>query len=141
MARRGGSAAADRWYSPRLGQFMSHDPMHYVDSVNLYAFAGFDPINSWDPMGLESSDLAGKKLKPVFKQLEEIEEPLDDAEEDDESESDADVSLDPMDGWNPSLQAMKAAYLLFKADQRERDRYWTENQRNKFGDLVRPDTK
>lgn len=49
----------NRWYSPRLGQFMSHDPLHYVDSVNLYAFAGFDPINSWDPMGLDSQDLAG----------------------------------------------------------------------------------
>jgi RHS repeat-associated protein len=44
----------NRWYSPRLGQFMSHDPLHYVDSVNLYSFAGFDPINSWDPFGLES---------------------------------------------------------------------------------------
>ncbi|MEZ4462466.1 MAG: RHS repeat-associated core domain-containing protein [bacterium] len=62
MARRGGSTAADRWYSPRLGQFVSHDPLHYVDSTNLYAFAGFDPVNSWDPMGLESSDLADAPL-------------------------------------------------------------------------------
>jgi RHS repeat-associated protein len=48
----------NRWYSPRLGQFMSHDPLHYVDSVNLYSFAGFDPINSWDPMGLDGTSLA-----------------------------------------------------------------------------------
>jgi RHS repeat-associated protein len=47
----------NRWYSPRLGQFMSHDPLHYVDSVNLYSFAGFDPINSWDPMGLSDVSL------------------------------------------------------------------------------------
>lgn len=41
-----------RWYSPRLGQFISHDPLLYVDSFNPYVFAGLDPINGWDPMGL-----------------------------------------------------------------------------------------
>ncbi|MEZ4462468.1 MAG: RHS repeat-associated core domain-containing protein [bacterium] len=49
------SYVRNRWYSPRLGQFVSHDPLHYVDSTNLYAFAGFDPVNSWDPMGLQRS--------------------------------------------------------------------------------------
>ena len=43
-----------RWYSPTLGQFVSHDPYEYVDSFNLYAFAAFDPINNWDPWGLSS---------------------------------------------------------------------------------------
>ncbi len=38
---------------------MSHDPLHYVDSVNLYSFAAFDPINSWDPMGLECGPVNG----------------------------------------------------------------------------------
>jgi RHS repeat-associated protein len=42
-----------RWYSPKLGQFTSHDPLGYVDTQNLYAFAAFDPINGWDPFGLE----------------------------------------------------------------------------------------
>ncbi|MEZ4462471.1 MAG: hypothetical protein R3E66_22655 [bacterium] len=57
MARRGGSTAADRWYSPRLGQFVSHDPAH-VDSTNLYAFAGLTRSTVGDPMGLAASDLA-----------------------------------------------------------------------------------
>jgi RHS repeat-associated protein len=43
-----------RWYSPKLGQFTSHDPLGYVDTQNLYAFAAFDPINAWDPYGLEA---------------------------------------------------------------------------------------
>ena len=42
-----------RWYSPLLGQFVSRDPLEYVDSYNMYAFAAFDPVNGWDPWGLE----------------------------------------------------------------------------------------
>jgi len=59
----------NRWYSPRLGQFMSHDPLHYVDSVNLYSFAGFDPINSWDPYGqLSGEHLSETMGKPTTQQ-------------------------------------------------------------------------
>ena len=43
-----------RWYSPGLGQFLSPDPLEYVNSHNLWAFAGQDPINGWDPFGLSS---------------------------------------------------------------------------------------
>jgi hypothetical protein len=43
-----------RWYSQKLGQFTSHDPLGYVDTQNLYAFAAFDPINGWDPYGLSN---------------------------------------------------------------------------------------
>ncbi len=43
----------NRWYSPRLAQFISRDPLGYVDSFNPYAYVSFDPINSWDPWGLD----------------------------------------------------------------------------------------
>jgi len=44
-----------RWYSPRLAQFVSQDPLGYVDSFNPYAYVGMDPVNGWDPWGLENS--------------------------------------------------------------------------------------
>ncbi|WP_249755830.1 polymorphic toxin-type HINT domain-containing protein [Microvenator marinus] len=47
----------NRWYSPQLGQFMSHDPLEYIDSYDLYAFAKLDPINFWDPWGLSGGSL------------------------------------------------------------------------------------
>lgn len=45
-----------RWYSPELAQFISHDPLGYVDSYNAYAYAGFDPINRADPFGLSAAE-------------------------------------------------------------------------------------
>jgi hypothetical protein len=41
-----------RWYSTQLGEFLSPDEVGYAGSFNLYAYAGFDPINRWDPSGL-----------------------------------------------------------------------------------------
>ncbi|HEX7829389.1 MAG TPA: RHS repeat-associated core domain-containing protein [Thermoanaerobaculia bacterium] len=44
----------NRWYSPGTGTFLAPDPLGYVDSANLYAFAGGDPINGRDPLGLQT---------------------------------------------------------------------------------------
>nr|MBA2664358.1 hypothetical protein [Lujinxingiaceae bacterium] len=48
----------NRWYSPALGQFLSTDPLGFVDSYNPYAYAAFDPINGWDPWGLSCSQFS-----------------------------------------------------------------------------------
>lgn len=40
-----------RFYSPRDGRFLQIDPVGYDGGVNLYAYAGDDPVNSVDVSG------------------------------------------------------------------------------------------
>lgn len=68
----------NRWYSPRLGQFITHDPLGYVDTHNLYAYVAFDPINFLDPYGLKSTGgLGGKPLTEEEKQFLKFATPRD----------------------------------------------------------------
>jgi RHS repeat-associated protein len=43
-----------RWLDPKTGVFLTPDPQGYLDSSNLYAFAGGDPVNRRDPTGNNS---------------------------------------------------------------------------------------
>jgi hypothetical protein len=40
------------------GQWLTHDPLGEVDSVNLYAFNRFDSVNFVDPFGLKTNSAA-----------------------------------------------------------------------------------
>jgi RHS repeat-associated protein len=44
-----------RFYSPTLGRFLQPDPIGYEGGLNVYAYAGDDPINRSDPFGLASA--------------------------------------------------------------------------------------
>ena len=41
-----------RYYSPKIGRFISRDPLGFVDSFNLYEYAVSSPVMMIDPKGL-----------------------------------------------------------------------------------------
>lgn len=41
-----------RWQDPQQGRFLSEDPIGFEGGLNVYAFAGNDPLSLIDPLGL-----------------------------------------------------------------------------------------
>ena len=53
----------NRWYDPQTGRFLTQDPIGLAGGVNLYAYAGNNPIAYTDPFGLCPDGLSpGKSL-------------------------------------------------------------------------------
>ena len=50
----------NRWYDPATGRFLTQDPIGLAGGVNLYAYAGNDPVQFSDPFGLAP---CGKALR------------------------------------------------------------------------------
>lgn len=45
-----------RWYDPEIGRFISEDPIGLAGGINVYTFAGNNPVSGWDPFGLFDPD-------------------------------------------------------------------------------------
>jgi hypothetical protein len=50
-----------RFYSPVLKRFLSEDPAGFSGGINLYAFAGGNPVDFMDPFGLGPVTSGGKQ--------------------------------------------------------------------------------
>ncbi|HEX4965393.1 MAG TPA: Ig-like domain-containing protein [Thermoanaerobaculia bacterium] len=61
----------NRYYDPEIGRFVTVDPKGYGDGPSLYSFAGNDPFNSGDPLGLEQLYTAEERRKMQEKRAEE----------------------------------------------------------------------
>ncbi len=46
----------NRYYDPRLGSWLSRDPIGLDGGVNLYSYCGGNPVMFWDPSGLDFRD-------------------------------------------------------------------------------------
>jgi RHS repeat-associated protein len=44
----------NRWYDPKTGRFLTQDPIGLAGGVNLYSYAGSNPITFTDPFGLQA---------------------------------------------------------------------------------------
>jgi RHS repeat-associated protein len=50
-----------RFYDPATGRFLQTDPIGLAGGLNLYAYAGGDPVNASDPSGMELVVVTGKR--------------------------------------------------------------------------------
>ena len=50
------TAGGCRYYDPRLGRWLSRDPMGESGGFNLYAYCGNDPVNRWDYLGMATEE-------------------------------------------------------------------------------------
>ncbi len=50
-----------RYYHPRIGTFLSQDPIGTRDDPNLYMYVANDPVNLTDPSGMESF-IVGRRI-------------------------------------------------------------------------------
>lgn len=64
-----------RHYDPRLGRWLSRDPLGEAGGFNLYAYCGNDPVNRHDPLGLAVADIDDSRVEDPFASFRQIREP------------------------------------------------------------------
>ena len=54
-----------RYYDPQGGRFISPDPLGHAASEDLYSYAGGDPVNYVDPLGLAPQETGPATVNPT----------------------------------------------------------------------------
>jgi RHS repeat-associated protein len=57
----------NRYYDPETGRFTQEDPIGLAGGINLYGFAGGDPVNYRDPFGLSDCTIHDWRKCTLFK--------------------------------------------------------------------------
>lgn len=58
-----------RYYDPRLGRFISEDPLGFEGGANFFAFVHNNPINSTDPLGLKGNPEYCRRLLETIQNI------------------------------------------------------------------------
>jgi RHS repeat-associated protein len=59
----------NRYYDPATGRFTQEDPIGLAGGLNLYGFAGGDPVNFSDPFGLYEIRVYGEHARRAVEEL------------------------------------------------------------------------
>ncbi|MBK8245984.1 MAG: RHS repeat-associated core domain-containing protein [Gemmatimonadetes bacterium] len=59
----------NRLYDPKSGRFTQEDPIGLAGGLNLYGYAGGDPVNFSDPFGLFDIEVQGENSKRIVSYL------------------------------------------------------------------------
>lgn len=54
----------NRWYDPEIGRFISEDPIGLAGGINVFTFAGNNPIAGQDPFGLAGQETSSSYTGP-----------------------------------------------------------------------------
>jgi RHS repeat-associated protein len=65
-----------RYYDPRVGRWLSRDPLGEQGGVNLYAYCGNDPVNRHDPLGLSEYGDAADAMEGLLPGVVELSQNL-----------------------------------------------------------------
>ncbi len=63
-----------RYYDPGTGRFVNRNPIGYQGGINLYAFAGGNPVNESDPTGTQEGGATATGSRGLREQLMKVKE-------------------------------------------------------------------
>ncbi len=104
-----------RWYDPKVGRFISEDPIGFSGGVNWFAYVSNNPLNAQDPSGLYNIDVHYYLTYFIATRFPCLtpEEARRMAEADQRTDEDPETS--PGLGWNEGQRQINSDYHAFNS--------------------------